>query len=684
MRKVFIAIAISIAALADDFNASAETEDLGAIDIVDQRRDDLRPESLNNPFRLNASQISGAEVFTAEDIKNLQPKDLWDLLDKATGIDVSSWGRRHPFEVNLRGGGNLIYVLDGAVLPPDMTKILQKIPVDMIEELQIVRGASALNLAPLIKTGQMNGSTSGSTTGPIGGVAVGYVLIRAKHPNSQSTVLRGSIEMYDREHRLAHKESIWTGDTFETESGVKGYFGGMISAYDRPKIDDNWFDGSRAFAEALTVGASYGKAEVNLLIYNDVGYLEYQRGVEDNGTRGTQRWYLDPIKTRMWSLDAKIKWSEDQTSIIDLFNSRYEQTEFRGGNRTFANPYPANNIDHVVSSTSGYGLRHSVRFESDTILNASYQQTKTKTVDFENYKTGVSGWSIGAEQKLFDDALSFDIGYRQDQKRIYYDKSSATAPERMENKKLPVSKALAFGLNARPINAIDLSARYFQSDQGTHSDLDIKSASGDLSAEKQKRYELSASATPFAAFNAQITYFVVDVKNEKSATSATYSCGGDICFYYDQADAKRDGIEAIIRGTINSESTYKLSWTHMLGDERDGVKQLGEFRPRDLLTIAATHNYENWRFNISGKWVSAYSSSDPGGNLWTDLHLGDYNRFDLNAICAFEFGGKNEGDVTIYGRNIGDEKYATKYHRTGGGYFYDRGRVVGVELALKY
>ncbi|MDR2152580.1 MAG: TonB-dependent receptor plug domain-containing protein [Helicobacteraceae bacterium] len=697
MKRAVLTIALLAAAQANDTNSSAideaknvePRENLEPIEVVDKRRDDLRLNSLTNPYRLNQSQIAGSEIFTAEDIKNLQPKDLWDLLDKATGVDVTHWGRRHPFSVNLRGGGSLVYVLNGAVLPPDMTKLLQKIPVDMIEELQIVRGASALNLAPLIKTGQMNGSTSGSTTGAIGGVAVGYVLIRVKRPENQSTVLRASVEMYDEKNTLSYKGSAWTGDTFETESGVKGYIAGMIGGYDRPKINDDWFDGSRAFAESLSFGAAYEKVEANLLVYNDEGYFEMQRGKEDNGTQGTARWFLDPIKTTLWSFDAKVKWSEAQTTIFDLYHSRYEQTEFIGGNRTFANPYPANNANHVVSNTGGYGLRHNLRLESDTLLNASYQSIETKTKDFENYRTGVTGWSLGAEQALFDDALSFDIGYRQDQKRIFYDKASAIAAARMKNKDLPAAKVWAIGLNARPIKAVDLSARYFQSDQGTHSDLDIKSASGKLSAEKQKRYELSLGVTPIAAFNAQIAYFAIEAKNEKSATSATYGCGGDICFYYNQADAKRDGIEAIVSGAIGGSSTYKLSWTHMLNDKRDGEKQLGDMRPRDLLSIAATHDYENWRFNLSGKWVSAYSASSAGGmgmgsSYWGDLRLGDYTRVDFNTIYAFKFGEDNSGDVTLYGRNIGDKQYATRYHPQGGGYFYDRGRVVGVEVALKY
>ncbi|MDR2152582.1 MAG: TonB-dependent receptor plug domain-containing protein [Helicobacteraceae bacterium] len=692
MKTVFVALIASIAAIADDLdasagdlNASGKAENLGAIEIVDQRREDLQLESLANPFKLNASQIAGAEVFTAEDIKDLRPKDLFDLLEKATGVDVTYQGRRNPFFVNVRGGGSLVYVLDGAILPPYFNKILQKIPVSFIEELQVIRGASAINIAPLIAASSMSGGASGQPqVGAVGGVAVGYVLIRTKRPDQTSTTVRAAVEAFKRGGDLAHNESVYSGTTFEIAEGVKGYAAAALSGYNRPS-EEKWFDGQSGWSEMATIGVESEKFDLNLLAYNDEGYFEMQRGKELNGTLSNMKWYIDPLKLQLFNLDAKVKWNADQVTLIDLFTTRYNQTEWVGG-RTFANPYPAGGVQHSLITQSGYSVRHNARFESDTGLNAGYQEIEAKGKDYENYRTKVVGWSIGAEQALFDDALSFDIGYRQDVKTVIYDKSGAIV--KMKNKELPASKVFALGADYRFGAIAQASARYFNSDQGLNGDLEVKSKPGDpkLSGEKQVRYEIGFGVSPIKEFGAQVTYFAVDSKNEKSVSNVTYACGSDLCYYFAESDTKRSGIELITDGAVSLGEgglNYKLSWTHMLQDkDNKGDSRLGASRPRDLYTAFVSYRLNDWRFNASLKRQSGWDASTSSPGTAYDLDLGDFTRMDANINKAFKF-GENDGDVTLYGRNIGDKMYATRAV-IGQGYYFDRGRVIGVEVALKY
>ena len=72
----------------------------------DGQRKDLDPDSITNLYRVESTARFGTEVFTEKDIKELQPSDVYDLLDKAVGMNLSYQGRKHPFFIDQRGGGS--------------------------------------------------------------------------------------------------------------------------------------------------------------------------------------------------------------------------------------------------------------------------------------------------------------------------------------------------------------------------------------------------------------------------------------------------------------------------------------------------------------------------------------------------------------------------------------------------
>ncbi len=55
---------------------------------MDTEREDLKPDSTTNLYRVEASARSGTETFTEEDIKALKPDNVFDLLSKAAGINL--------------------------------------------------------------------------------------------------------------------------------------------------------------------------------------------------------------------------------------------------------------------------------------------------------------------------------------------------------------------------------------------------------------------------------------------------------------------------------------------------------------------------------------------------------------------------------------------------------------------
>jgi len=107
--------------------AQVATKKMGEVTVeststnIDYPRDDLQPDSFSNPYRVPTSNRSGTEVFTATDIANLKPRDVFDLLDKATGLTITYQGRKNPYFVKERGGGSFTYI-------PGWTPILSAKP----------------------------------------------------------------------------------------------------------------------------------------------------------------------------------------------------------------------------------------------------------------------------------------------------------------------------------------------------------------------------------------------------------------------------------------------------------------------------------------------------------------------------------------------------------------------------
>lgn len=221
-------------------DTETEIQELAPLTITGEKtatRTDLQPGSLTNLYRTEASAEFATEVFTREDIKNFKPKDLNDLIDKAAGIDITYQGRKSPYFIRQRGGGSFTYIIDGAVLPPSVNRILYKFPVGSIEELKVVRGATSLTLGPTIPIGA---SSSGS------GINTGFIIIRTRQSEKTQGTLRTSIEKAVGGHPVGYSADLYVGTRMENESGTEAYVGALGSKMDRSS-QDTWFDGQESY-----------------------------------------------------------------------------------------------------------------------------------------------------------------------------------------------------------------------------------------------------------------------------------------------------------------------------------------------------------------------------------------------------------------------------------------------------
>jgi iron complex outermembrane receptor protein len=383
-------------------------------------------------------------------------------------------------------------------------------------------------------------------------------------------------------------------------------------------------------------------------------------------------------------------WNRDQVTILSLFKTRYEQDEH---NESFANAIVS--LRNYTEESSGYSLRHNAQFGNTLVqlggqINNSNGFGPNLSNPYNNFDTTVKGWSGSVEQKLFDGALTLDGGYRRD--LTHSDVSSTVAANPIANHDVAMAPAEVIALGARlKINdMLALNARYFHGDEGTPSDFSMKTKTGaPLHAEKQERVELALEAVPASYFKPTLTWFDYHIDNQKTVLAAansvlqTYTVNGETYYYYTEADVLRRGIELAVKGDIAKSTSYSFSWTHLTtnssttsGVTTDGV---GVSTPENYFTALLSHAWAKYRANISVKQVSSWqTSASPVGILNADL--GGYTTVDANIMRTFPFSGSRL-TVTLYGRNLGDVHYSTRYVT---GYYPDRGRTLGLELSMAF
>ncbi|MFA6760059.1 MAG: TonB-dependent receptor plug domain-containing protein [Sulfuricurvum sp.] len=638
-------------------------------------REDLDLSSPTNLYRVEQSAQFGTQVLTKEDIDAYQPKDFYDLIDKAIGIDVTYQGRKSPFFINMRGGGSVTYIIDGAILPSTANRILLKLPMSAIEEIQIVRGSTALALAPSIGIGASN---SGS------GLNTGFIIIRTKRPKDTEGLISAFVEKSSN-NPTANGQDIFLG-TKLGDGSVDGYIGALVSRSDRPSSDKR-FDGSDSKAVMLTAGLNVDRFSINAMGYKDKGYFELQRGITVQKTLDDSKWYYDPIETTVLSSDLAMQWNENHTTLASIFQVEYEHSEY--SNEKFGQSL-APIEKRYKEKSNGYSLRHNMTFDN-TLIQLGGQYTHSDGFGanlnsaYNRFDTNILGGSASIEQSLFDGDLVLDAGYRYDKKHINYSSTNANKNSANNSVDMAPAKVMAFGALYKITPMFLLSGRYFQGDEGSSGDFDLLTKDGSsLHSEKQKRSEIALEAKIKPYFQPTITWFNVDFTNQKSATTDTYTdTKGSEYYYYTESDSLRRGLEFAIKGS-HSGFNYLLALTHMTKNEtknKNGVSNsIGSSTAKNSFTGKIGYTWENYRANLSVKKIGSYDTSTSAMGTAYDVHLGDYTSVDANIAGDFKY-SNSIYSAKLYGRNIGNTKYATRYTT---GYYYDRGRTIGLELSMAF
>ncbi|MBD3842521.1 MAG: Plug domain-containing protein, partial [Campylobacterales bacterium] len=151
-------IKLSIAAILAVSNIYA-LEDLGMITVT------------GGNFTTKENRTTFAtEIFTQNEIKNSNASTIYEFLNEQSSINVMpSSGNIYAQKIDMRGFGitdgyqNVVVIVDGQRLNNiDMTtQLLSSIPVDTIEQIEIIKGSGSVKYGDGATAGAINIITNG-------------------------------------------------------------------------------------------------------------------------------------------------------------------------------------------------------------------------------------------------------------------------------------------------------------------------------------------------------------------------------------------------------------------------------------------------------------------------------------------------------------------------------------------
>ncbi|MBN8285332.1 TonB-dependent receptor plug domain-containing protein [Zoogloea sp.] len=672
-------------------HAAAESEKILPTITVSSssERPELTPENARNPFRTPKSSTVHTQVITREEIEQLRPRDVFELLNSATGVIATQSSRKGFSGLTIRGDSQFRWIIDGAYLQPTMaSRIMKSLPVSAIEEIKIVRGASTLTMGP------MAGSAS-----PGGAPVDGFVVIRTRKPARDEVQLRAAVESND-----TTQANVWAGKAFgQDEASGKGYVAGLLSYAENGSPDELLDNGASYNVDRQTTGGllkggfQWGGWLIDVMAYKDDG--EFQIPNANSHGTGNAGWYMDPSRTDVYSMTGSKAWGGIHTTLFSLSRSVSKQAFWTAN--TAAGPYTSRQNDNEVTHLN---LRHNIDI-GNTRLTAGGDYMHWDAPNGQQYYEGIQreektkSWFVQAEQGLFDNKLSLDASYRRDQVHVvhgldYYTGGNqppggVNSPLIYSNRTLPSATFFSLGASWAFFDQWRLSGRYGQSSQAT---TGLNPRPGvELTDDSQRKWEIGVEGHVTRWLNPSLNYFRRSVENEKFLNGYTYLANNNstqtcrtgiipssgafapkssatMTPCYDQQDTLRGGVELVLTGAFAERSFYRFGLTHFTTLENTLATT-----PRNIVDLSFSHGMGSFTLSGAIKHVASYqgSSSD------VRAYLGGYTRYDLGLGYEFKLAGAPVR-ATLYGRNLTNEKYETSNG------VQDVGRVFGLETTVSF
>jgi hypothetical protein len=648
-----------------------------------QQRPELAPTSATNPFRVTESSTGFTQIIDREQIENIRPRDVYDLLDRASASIATDGSKKGFSGLMIRGDSNFRFIVDGAYLQPTMaSRMMKNIPVMAIEEVQIVRGASALTMGP------MTGSAS-----PGGAPVDGFVIIRTRKPTQES----------ENQARLALESNsttqagVWAGKQISQDN--KSYVAGLINKSNIGSPSDKLDNGngynrdSEATSGLVKSGFNASGWMVDMMYYRDSGSYDIPN-TNSHGS-GSLGWTINPTETNLFALTGSKSWDKVNTTLFSLSRAISHQVLNTTG--------PAVNDNE----TTHVNVRHNIDWNKTRFVlggdyfhwNAPSGQQYYEGIQREEETKGYFGQ---IEHKMLNDRLIADASYRKDQVYVLHGLDYYTAGQqpiggtstnlKTRNKMLEPATFSSLGLSYLATDNLKLNARFGQSSQESNGLLAAPSTT--LGDDKQSKWEVGFDLTMTPWFNPQVNYFHREVQNEKSlygyqdgssvytykkvagspgyysgATALTNMVAATATPIYSQADTTRGGFEFATTGRLSNTTHYRLGYTKFT----ELSASAEPITPEGIFDLSMSHRMGKYLLTGAWKNVSKYQGSASD----TTAYLGGYNRYDLGLGYDWKF-DTTPVRTTLYGRNLSDEHYETNNG------VQDVGRVIGVEFLANF
>jgi hypothetical protein len=623
------------------------------------------------------SSKAATEVFTEEDIAKMNPKSVIEIIEQGLGITTNYKGRKDINNISGRGGDNIGIIVDGIYIPwSQSSRILANIPVNIIESVKLVRDSTVLTLGPITALTLCTGSPN-----------QGFVIIKTRKSTKSEKEFNISYGTYNTE-----KYNFLIGDKINDV-----YYD---IAYSKAKTDgkDDWHNARDSESVFLKSGYNGKDITGNMSLYINKGWRDLQRAINENDEYGTAMWSLDPLDTVMFSFNVDKPMNEYNTTSLSCGYSKVKATLTQHEYDSFGN-----NIYYQKDYIREYNLFHTIVRDKNTLRlggQAIHWHSPTGAFNYERIerKEDLYGYYLYDEYQV-NQNLIVDGGARVDKKHIIKGVDSY----RHDGKGLQniddvwandaTSYSLGMAYKVSPVYKVSTRVSYSKQPPDEYSDgglgysfdgyKTIRVDNGtDFDPEKRLKYEIGVNANYNKAFNFALTLFYYDINDYKIAGESKLVVPDEkdwSTWYYQRhyyvADLVRKGLEWQFNGRLLGNTlAYQLGYSYLISSNDEDNDNF----PHNIYTLRLSNANKYFETTLTGRHV--------GGYLMNAYDVGDFTTVDATVTKKLA----RNSEVTLFGQNITNEKYATIYAvpkaigSSPEGYFYSEGAVYGVKYSMKF
>ena len=630
-------------------------------------------------FAIPQSAEATQQIFTQEDIEEMRPDDVYDLIDSAMGMSIMRQGARvHNFAKSR--GDTVNIIIDGVYLSSsEARRILGDLPVSMIESVRFFRDATVLTMGPLTGFGSAAATPN-----------QGFIVITTRSADDgRETELRGSYASYSTVNgSIFHGDSIF-GDRLKLGLGyAKAKTDGRSdwnNEYDGDSFFFNFGYEAERFTSRAMVYVNKASRHVQRAVGTYSGTTNYPTsGPTPAGVMDQHIWRYDPVDTAVVSYQATANWSDSQVTALTFGFSEATGTAFYdtiyddGDPRDFTDRVREFHLTHTITSD-----KNTLKVGAQALMWYMRTEGSTTPREEESY-----GGYLYDEYRLTD-KLILDGAIRADAKKVveggdkYLDNGNEV--ELSDDEWTDEAYALSLGLSYQWTPACSLFGR-FSYNNTPSSDTLTSVDNKDLDDERRLKYEVGINTAWWRALNMSLTAFYYDIDGSKVSDGAFTVIDPDDPTYeetvtiYTTEDISRQGIEAAVSGQLlNHERwgrlNYELSYTWFDEDNPNITTET----PENKYSGRLSYQLGDYRASLSILKVDPYTSYD--------YTVGDYTLINANLSRAFVL-DDCVATVALFGRNLKDDDYATFNKgypaRANWGTVNDIGAVYGMELTVTF